>query len=67
MNGLEKAAEQGIGHYLVPRFTRTVQPFGQEKLPVTHAYERLRRNENRNGLIVADVKKALEAGRTPVI
>ena len=32
-----------------------------------HAYERLRRNENRNGLIVADVKKALEAGRTPVI
>ena len=34
---------------------------------MTHAYERLRRNENRNGLIVADVKKALEAGRTPVI
>ncbi len=63
----EKAAEQGIGHYLVPRFTRTVLPFGQEKLPVPHAYERLRRNENRNGLIVADVKKALEAGRTPVI
>lgn len=67
MNGLEKAAEQGIGHYLVPRFTRTVLPFGQEKFPVTQAYERLRRNENRNGLIVADVKKALEAGRTPVI
>ena len=34
---------------------------------MTHADERLRRNENRNGLIVADVKKALEAGRTPVI
>ena len=32
-----------------------------------NAYERLRRNENRNGLIVSDVKKALEAGRTPVI
>lgn len=63
----EKAAEQGIDHYLVPRFTRTVLPFGQEKLPVTQAYDRLRKNENRNGLIAADVKKALEEGRTPVI
>lgn len=63
----EKAAEQGIGHYVVPRFTRTVLPFGQEKIHVTQAYERLRENENRNELIAADVKKALENGRTPVI
>ena len=44
----EKAAEQGIGHYVVPRFTRTVLPFGQEKTHVTQAYERLRENESRN-------------------
>ena len=63
----EKAAEQGIGHYVVPRFTRTVLPFGQEKLHVTQAYERLRENEDRNEMIAADVKRALENGRTPVV
>lgn len=63
----EKAAEQEIGHYVVPRFTRTVLPFGQEKVHVTKAYERLRENESRNAMIAADVKKALENGRTPLI
>lgn len=63
----EKAAEQGIGHYVVPRFTRTVLPYGQEKIHVTQAYERLRKNESRNQQIVEDVRKALEAGRTPLI
>jgi len=63
----EKAAEQGIGHYVVPRFTRTVLPFGQEKLHVTQAYERLRKNESRNVMIAEDVKQALADGRTPVI
>ena len=63
----EKAAEQGIGHYVIPRFTRTVLPFGQEKIHVTQAYECLRENKNRNEMIVEDVKKALKNGRTPVI
>ena len=63
----EKAAEQGIGHYVVPRFTRTVLPFGTEKIHVTEAYERLRNNEARNELIASDVKQALADGRTPVI
>lgn len=63
----EKAAEQGVVHYVVPRFTRTVLPFGQDKIHVTQAYERLRNNESRNQLIAADVKKALADGRTPVV
>ena len=63
----EKAAEQGIGHYVVPRFTRTVLPFGTEKIHVTEAYERLRNHEARNELIVSDVKWALADGRTPVV
>lgn len=63
----EKAAEQGIGHYVVPRFTRTVLPFGQEKVHVAQAYERLRKNESRNAMIAEDVKQALADGRTPVI
>ena len=63
----DKVAEQGIGHYVVPRFTRTVLPFDREKTHVTQAYERLRENESRNEMIAADVKRALENGRTPVI
>lgn len=63
----EKAAEQGIGHYIIPRFTRTVLPYYKEKIHVTEAYDHLRKNESRNNLIAADVKKALSEGRTPVI
>lgn len=63
----EKAAEQGIGHYIIPRFTGTVLPFFKEKVHVTEAYEHLRKNEIRNDLIASDVKKALDEGRTPLI
>lgn len=63
----EKAAEQGIGHYIIPRFTRTVLPYYKEKIHVTEAYDHLRKNESRTNLIAADVKKALSEGRTPVI
>ena len=30
----EKAAEQGIGHYIIPRFTGTVLPFCKESVHV---------------------------------
>lgn len=63
----EKAVEQGIGHYIVPKFTRTVLPFGQEKIHVTQAYERLRKNESRNTMIAEDANQVLADGRTPVI
>ena len=63
----EKAAEQGIGHYIIPRFTGAVLPFFKENVHVTEAYEHLRKNEIRNDLIASDVKKALEEGRTPLI
>ena len=63
----EKAVEQGIGHYIVPKFTRTVLPFGQEKIHVTQAYERLQKNESRNAMIAEDAKQVLADGRTPVI
>lgn len=63
----EKAAEQGIGHYIIPRFTRTVLPYYKEKIHVTEAYDHLRKNKSRNNLIAADVQKALSEGRTPLI
>ena len=63
----EKAAEQGISHFVVPRFTRTVSPHGREKLHVNDAYELIRDNEVRNDQIIADIKSCIENGRTPVV
>ncbi|MBO4867330.1 MAG: DEAD/DEAH box helicase family protein [Ruminococcus sp.] len=63
----EKAAEQGISHFVVPRFTRTVSPHGREKLHVNDAYELIRDNEIRNDQIIADIKSCIENGRTPVV
>ena len=63
----EKAAEQGISHFVVPRFTRTVSPHGREKLHVNDAYELIRDNEIRNDQIIADIKSCIGNGRTPVV
>lgn len=64
----EKAAAQGIPHMVYPRFTRTVPPRGvSEKMHPNEAYELIRNNEIRDLQIISDVKKCIEAGRTPVI
>ena len=63
----EKAAEQGISHIVVPRFTRTVTPHGRDKLHVNDAYELIRNSEVRNDQIIADIKSCVENGRTPVV
>lgn len=63
----EKAAEQGISHFVVPRFTRTVSPHGREKMHVNDAYELIRDNEIRNNQIITDIKSCVKSGRTPVV
>lgn len=63
----EKAMEQGISHYVVPRFTRTVNPHSREKTHVNDAYKLIRDNEVRNNQIVNDIKSCIEKRRTPVV
>lgn len=64
----ERAKEQGIDHLVYPRFTRTVVPrFNQEKMHPNVAYEILRNNNDRDEIIVNDVKYCIANGRTPVI
>lgn len=63
----EKAEELGIDHLIVPRFTRTVNPHGREKLHINDAYEIIRNNEIRNKQIATDIKHCIESGRTPVV
>ncbi|MCD8119814.1 MAG: DEAD/DEAH box helicase family protein [Lachnospiraceae bacterium] len=64
----DRAREQGIAHLVVPRFTRAVAPrFGNDRMHPNEAYELLRNNEDRDEMILCDVRKCVESGRTPVI
>lgn len=64
----DRAKEQGIAHLVYPRFTRAVAPrFSQDKMHPNEAYEIIRNNEDRDELIIRDVKQCVEGGRTPVV
>lgn len=64
----DHAREQGIAHLVIPRFTRAVAPrFGSEKMHPNEAYELLRNNDDRDEIILQDVRRCVDNGRTPVI
>lgn len=64
----DRAKEQGIEHLVYPRFTRAVAPrFSQDKMHPNEAYEIIRNNEDRDEMIIRDVKQCVDDGRTPVI
>lgn len=64
----DRAKEQGIDHLVYPRFTRVVAPrFSQEKMHPNEAYALIRNNSDRDDLIISDVRRCIEEGRTPVI
>lgn len=64
----ERAEEQGIGHFVYPRFTKAVLPrFQQDKIHPNEAYAALRNNDERDRLIVEDVIQSVKLGRTPVV
>ncbi len=64
----DMAKEQGIRHFVYPRFTRTVSPHRLgEQMHVNDAYKLIRDNAMRNEQIAADVKLCIEKGRSPVV
>ncbi|WP_219718818.1 DEAD/DEAH box helicase [Massilicoli timonensis] len=64
----ERAKEQGIAHWIYPRFTRSVAPrFNHEKMHPNEAYAILRENPDRDDMIVKDVKRCIDSGHPPVI
>ncbi|NLY72062.1 MAG: DEAD/DEAH box helicase family protein [Tissierellia bacterium] len=66
----KKEAElRGFDHYIIPRFTPTRMPprKDEESNHITEAYKRISESKSRNNLIVSDVLKALNEGRTPLI
>lgn len=62
----DRAKEQGIEHLVYPRFTRVAYPRSQD-MHINDVYMMIKDNEVRNEQIVADVKKCIDNGRTPVV
>ena len=58
--------KQSFERYLIPRFT-SYRSITDDKQSITTLYQLLSEDETRNTLIVEDVCKAVEAGRTPII
>lgn len=63
---LERAQEQGIGHYFVPRYTRVVDTVDSRD-DINKAYSLISSSKVRNDMIVGDVKKCVSQNQTPVI
>lgn len=59
-------AKQSFERCLIPRFT-SYRSITDDKQSITTLYQLLSEDEIRNTLIVEDVLKAVEAGRTPII
>ncbi len=58
--------KQSFSRYLIPRFT-SFRSITDDKLTFTAIQQNLIADEVRNNLIVEDVRKAVEAGRTPLV
>ena len=62
----ERVLQQGIGHFVYPRYTRVVST-EDSKRDINGAFELISISENRNEQIVEDVRSCVKNGRTPVI
>lgn len=63
---IERAKEQGIGHYFVPRYTRVVDTV-ETKSNINKAYSLISTSQVRNDMIINDVKVSVSLGQTPVV
>lgn len=62
----ERIKKQTIDHYVYPRFTR-IMALGDSKNDLNRAYAFISKNENRNNMIISDIKKRIEENRTPIV
>ena len=60
------AIEQGIGHYVYPRYTRGID-LNESKSDIHGAYSLISTNVVRNDMILEDTRACVKEGRTPVI
>lgn len=63
---IERAIEQGIGHYVYPRYTRVIN-VNESQNDINGAYSLISTNVVRNDMILEDTRACVREGRTPVI
>ncbi len=61
-----QVTKQSFERYLIPRFT-SYRSITDDKQSIATLYQLLSEDEIRNSLIVEDVCKAVDAGRTPIV
>ena len=62
----KRIEKQSINHYVYPRFTR-IMALGDSKNDLNSAYAFIFKNENRNYMIISDIKKCIKENRTPIV
>ncbi len=62
----ERAIEQGIAHYIYPRYTRVIDT-NESKNDINGSYSLISTNVVRNDMILEDTRACVKEGRTPVI
>lgn len=62
----ERAVEQGIGHYVYPRYTRVIDT-NESRNDINGAYSLISTSAVRNDMILEDTRACVKEGRTPVI
>lgn len=62
----DRARQQQIAHYIIPRFTRLID-VNAKSMKINDAYKAVRTSEIRNQQIINDVTMCLKNGRTPLV
>ena len=62
----ERALQQGIGHYIYPRYTRVVDTM-ESRNDINGAYSLISNSKIRDEMLVSDVTECISRKRTPVI
>ena len=63
----ERLDELKLESWVVPRFTRFVQPVSIQKNNITDIYKAILKDEMRNNLIVDDIIESIKHGRSPIV
>lgn len=63
---MERNAEQGIDHLVIPRYTRVINT-GENKNDINAAYSLISTSQVRNQQILEDIRSCVSKRRTPVI
>jgi len=62
----ERIEKQSIDHHVYPRFTR-IMALGDIKNDLNSVYAFISKYENRNNMIISNIKKCIEENRTPIV